>query len=157
MFKPFSLATGSTLTAKVKYNIELDWDYAYLVYSTDNGATWTGVQTNLSSTTNPYGQNYGYGITGVSSGWVDLTANLPAGNVLLGFRYWTDANTGGFGFMVDDIGPRVLWEQGCGISQIYKSVVCFGKAEFVEGEAEKKGILERMVRKYVPSSYPFPS
>ena len=23
--------------------------------------------------------------------------------MLLGFRYWTDANTGGFGFMVDDI------------------------------------------------------
>ena len=34
---------------------------------------------------------------------MDLTASLPAGNVLLGFRYWTDANTGGFGFMVDDI------------------------------------------------------
>ena len=23
--------------------------------------------------------------------------------MLLGFRYWTDTNTGGFGFMVDDI------------------------------------------------------
>ncbi len=104
MYKAFTLPTGATLTAKVKYNIELDWDYAYLVYSTDNGATWTGVETNKSTTTNPYGQNYGYGITGSSGGnWVDLTANLPAGNVLLGFRYWTDANTGGFGFMVDDI------------------------------------------------------
>jgi len=103
MYKSFNLAAGSTLTAKVKYNIELDWDYAYLVYSTDNGTTWVSVQTNLSSTTNPNGQNFGYGITGISSGWVDLTANLPAGNVLLGFRYWTDANTGGFGFMVDDI------------------------------------------------------
>ena len=57
-------------------------------------------------------------------------------------------------FMVDEIGPQVLWEQGCGISQIYKSVVCFGKAEFVEGQVEKRGILEKMVRKYVPSSYP---
>jgi len=104
MYKPFNLVAGSTLTAKVKYNIELDWDYAYLVYSTDNGATWTGVQTNRSTSTNPYGQNYGYGITGSSGGnWVDLTANLPAGNVLLGFRYWTDTNTGGFGFMVDDV------------------------------------------------------
>jgi immune inhibitor A len=103
MYKSFNLAAGSTLTAKVKYNIELDWDYAYLVYSTDNGAHWTSIQTNLSTTTNPNGQNFGYGITGISSGWVDLTANLPAGNVLLGFRYWTDANTGGFGFMIDDI------------------------------------------------------
>jgi immune inhibitor A len=103
MYKSFTLAAGSTLTAKVKYNIELDWDYAYLVVSTDGGATWTGLETNLSTTTDPNGQNLGYGITGVSSGWVDLTANLPAGDVLLGFRYWTDPNTGGFGFMVDDI------------------------------------------------------
>ena len=58
-------------------------------------------------------------------------------------------------FLVDEIGPQVLWEQGCGISQIYKSVVCFGKAEFVEGQVEKKRILEKMVQKYVPSSYAF--
>jgi immune inhibitor A len=105
MYKSFNLAAGSSLTAKVKYNIELDWDYAYLVVSTDGGATWTPMATNLSITTNPNGQNFGYGITGTSSGWVDLTADLSAytGNVLLGFRYWTDSNTGGFGFMVDDI------------------------------------------------------
>ncbi|HEY5434554.1 MAG TPA: immune inhibitor A domain-containing protein [Candidatus Limnocylindrales bacterium] len=103
MYKSYTLAAGSTLAAKVKYSIELDWDYAYLVYSTDNGATWIPIKTNLSTTTDPNGQNFGQGITGSSSGWVDLTANLPAGNVLLGFRYWTDANTGGFGFMADDI------------------------------------------------------
>ncbi len=103
MYKSFNLPAGATLAAKVKYNIELDWDYAYLVYSTDNGATWTPIQTNLSTSTNPNSQNLGFGITGISSGWVDMTANLPAGNVLLGFRYWTDPNTGGFGFMVDDI------------------------------------------------------
>jgi len=88
------------LTAKVRYNIELDWDYAYL---TVNG---TPVQTNLSTTTDPNGQNVGYGITGISNGWVDLTADLSAfagQTVTLGFRYWTDANTGGFGFMVDEI------------------------------------------------------
>jgi nitroimidazol reductase NimA-like FMN-containing flavoprotein (pyridoxamine 5'-phosphate oxidase superfamily) len=58
-------------------------------------------------------------------------------------------------FMVDEIGPQVLLEQGCGISQVYKSVVCFGKAEFVEGQVEKRRILEKMVQKYVPSSYAF--
>jgi uncharacterized protein len=57
-------------------------------------------------------------------------------------------------FLVDEVGPQVLWEQGCGISQIYKSVICFGKAELVESMLEKKVILERMVQKYVPSSYP---
>jgi immune inhibitor A len=103
MYKPFNLAAGATLQAKVKYNIEIDWDYAYLVYSTNGGATWTPIETNRSTTTSPNGQNFGFGITGASGGWVDLTANLPEGNVLLGFRYWTDDNTGGFGFMMDNI------------------------------------------------------
>ena len=58
-------------------------------------------------------------------------------------------------FMVDENGPQVLWEQGCGISQVYKSVICFGKAEFVEGQIEKGRTLGKMVQKYVPSSYPF--
>jgi immune inhibitor A len=105
MYKAFDLAAGATLTAKVKYNIELDWDYAYLVYSTDGGATWVPIDTNLSTSFDPNGQNLGFGITGSSSNaWVDLTANLPTGNVLLGFRYWTDPNTGGFGFMIDNLG-----------------------------------------------------
>ena len=59
-------------------------------------------------------------------------------------------------FLVDDVGPQVLWERGCGISQIYKSVICFGKAEFVEGPIEKRRILERMVRKFVPANYDLP-
>ncbi len=59
-------------------------------------------------------------------------------------------------FMADEIGPQVLWEQGCGISQIYRSVVCFGKADFVEGQGEKREVLEKMVQKYVPSHYSVP-
>jgi immune inhibitor A len=100
MTKSFTLPAGATFAAKVRYNIELDWDYAYL---TVNG---TPVQTNLSTSTNPNGQNFGFGITGISSGWVDLTADLSAyagQTVTLGFRYWTDTNTGGFGFMVDEL------------------------------------------------------
>ena len=56
-------------------------------------------------------------------------------------------------FLVDEVGPQVIWEEGCGISQIYKSVVCFGKAEFLEESTEKRRILEQLVQKYVPSSY----
>ncbi len=59
-------------------------------------------------------------------------------------------------FLVDEVGPQVLFEQGCGISQIYESVVCFGKAEFVEGPIEKRRILESMVQKFVPANHPFP-
>jgi nitroimidazol reductase NimA-like FMN-containing flavoprotein (pyridoxamine 5'-phosphate oxidase superfamily) len=53
-------------------------------------------------------------------------------------------------FLVDEPGPQVTWEQGCGISQIYESVMCFGKAEFVEEIAERRRILEMLIGKYVP-------
>jgi immune inhibitor A len=105
MYKSVNLPSNSSLTAKVNFEIELDWDYAYLVVSTDGGTSWQGVETNLSTNTNPNGQNFGNGITGSSGGWVDLTADLSAysGDVLLGFRYWTDVAVIEKGFMVDEI------------------------------------------------------
>jgi len=101
MTRQLTLPAGATLSAKVRYAIEQDWDYAYL---TVNG---TPVPTNLSTATNPNGQNFGNGITGSSSGnWVTLSANLSAyagQTVTLGFRYWTDGATAEAGFQVDDI------------------------------------------------------
>lgn len=105
MVKQFDLAPGSSLRAKVRYEIELDWDYAYVVVSEDGGATWEPVDTNLSSATDPHGQNFGHGITGTKEGWTDLVADLSGytGNVLLGFQYWTDGVLSMTGFMADDI------------------------------------------------------
>lgn len=105
MYKSATLAAGSTLTAKVRYDIETDWDYAYVVVSTDGGSTWTGVETNRSTDTNPNGSNFGNGITGASTGWVDLTADLSpyTGSVLVGFRYWTDGAVVEPGISIDNI------------------------------------------------------
>jgi immune inhibitor A len=105
MYKSFNLAPGSSLTAMVNYEIEPDWDYAYVVVSTDGGATWEGVATNWSTTDNPNGQNFGNGIMGSSGGWVALNADLSAytSDVLLGFRYWTDGAVVESGLKVDDI------------------------------------------------------
>ncbi len=106
MTKSVTLPANSTLTAKVRYDIEEDWDYAYVVVSTNGGSNWTAVPTNLSRTTNPNGQNFGQGITGSSGGaWVDLTANLAgfSGNVMIGFRYWTDIAVAELGLSIDDI------------------------------------------------------
>ena len=102
MTRDVTLPAGTvSLSAKVKYDIETHWDYAYL---TVNG---TPVATNLSTATNPNGQNFGNGITGSSGGaWVDLTADLSAyagQTVTLGFRYWTDVAVANPGFNVDDI------------------------------------------------------
>ena len=95
MTESVTLPAGASLAAKVRYNIEEDWDYAYLRVSTNGGATWANIATNLSTSSDPNGQNFGAGITGVSTGsaWVDVTADLSAyagQTVLLGFRYWTD-------------------------------------------------------------------
>ena len=106
MYKAVTLPAGSTLTAKAMFDIELDWDYAYVVVSTDNGATWTPAPTNLSTDTSPNGQNFGHGITGSTGGdWVDLSADLTgfSGNVLVGFRYWTDGAYNETGLRLDDI------------------------------------------------------
>jgi immune inhibitor A len=103
-----SMARGVTLPAgavmlhaKVRYDIELDWDYAYL---TVNGVP---VATNLSTAANPNGQNFGHGITGSSgAAWIDLTADLSAfagQSVTIGFRYWTDPFVTGTGLAVDEI------------------------------------------------------
>jgi immune inhibitor A len=95
-------ATPGALTAKVNYQIEKDWDYAYL--EANVGGTWTRIATNKSTNTNPNSQNEGNGITGSTAGaWVDLTGTLPAGTTQVRFRYWTDVATTESGFRADNI------------------------------------------------------
>ncbi len=102
--------TAGALTAKVRYDIEEDYDYAFLEASTNGGTSWLPVATNLSDTS---GDQSGYnssgtGLTNVSAGYdsgayVDLTATLPAGTNALRFRYQTDGGLARPGFSVDDI------------------------------------------------------
>jgi immune inhibitor A len=111
MTRSVTLPAGTVnLSAKVRYDIEQDWDYAYL---TVNG---TAVTTNLSTSDNPNGQNFGNGITGSSGGsWVDLTADLSAfagQTVALGFRYWTDGAVALPGMSIDDIAVTGLPTDG---------------------------------------------
>ncbi len=98
-------ATAGSLTAKVRYDIETDFDYAF-VEANVNGA-WVPVATNRSSTTDPNGNNPSRtGITGRSPNypaWVDLTATLPAGTTQVRFRYATDPYENGVGLMVDSV------------------------------------------------------
>ena len=106
MYVGVDLPADAELTAKAKVQIEADWDYAYLVVSDDGGATWTEIETNLSTNDNPNSQNFGFGITGdLGDDWVDLTADLSAysGEVLVGFRYWTDVAAIEPGLSLDNI------------------------------------------------------
>ncbi len=102
MSRSIALPGGNPqLAAKIRYDIEQDWDYAYV---TVDGVP---LHTNLSTSDDPNGQNPGEGITGTSNGnWVDLTADLTAyagQTVTLAFHYWTDVAGGGTGASLDDI------------------------------------------------------
>lgn len=100
MTRTVTLPAGASLTAMANIDIELDWDYAYV---TVDGAP---VETNLSTNSNPFGQNFGFGITGSSFGWIPLTVDLSAyagQTVEIGFRYWTDGAAVQSGLMLDDI------------------------------------------------------
>ncbi len=100
MYKSFTLPAAATLSAKVNYGIEEGYDYASVIVSTDAGATWQMIPTNLSNSTISGNPN---GIEGFSEGWVDLTADLPAGNVMVGFQYTSDGGVSEAGFMIDNI------------------------------------------------------
>jgi immune inhibitor A len=96
---------GTSLTANVWYEIEADWDYAFLEASTNGGSTWLPVATNLSDTA---GDQSGFngsktGLTGHSNGVKQLTATLPAGTNAIRFRYQTDGAFVEPGFVVDDV------------------------------------------------------
>jgi immune inhibitor A len=101
-----AVASGGALTAKVRYDIEEDWDYAFLEASSDGGATWSQIVTNRSDNSgdqsgiNPNGT----GMTGATGpAWVDLTATLPAGTNAIRFAYRTDGALALPGFQVDNI------------------------------------------------------
>jgi len=59
-------------------------------------------------------------------------------------------------FLVYEDGPQVTWARGCGISQIYKSVICSGRAELVEDPDEKRFVLGKMINKYAPPDATIP-
>ncbi len=89
------------------YDIEGGWDYAYVEISTD-GIGWDNLPGNITTTSNPYGNNLGNGITGSSGGWIEGLFDLAAyadQQVSLRFRYKTDSYVEEEGFYVDDIYP----------------------------------------------------
>ncbi len=90
------------------YDIEEDWDYAYVEVSTDGGTTFRSIPGNITTTYNPNGQNAGNGITGSSGGWVEAVFPLGAfadTTTIVRFRYKTDGYVLGEGIYVDDIHP----------------------------------------------------
>jgi hypothetical protein len=106
-----------TLECRLWYDIEQDWDYAYLEGSADGGATWRTVPGNRTTDSNPNGNNRGNGITGSSGGWVFATFDMQSlmvcetGGLLLRFLYSTDASVNMEGIYVDAVYPAISVER----------------------------------------------
>lgn len=108
----------ATLRFATWYEIENDYDYAFVSVSTDGGRSWETLPGSLTTMNDPQGMNYGHGITGVSGApgakledgargvWVEETIDLTpyAGRPVL-LRFW-QINDQGFnapGMLIDDI------------------------------------------------------
>lgn len=93
------------------YDIEKNYDYAYVIVSTDGGEHWQLLSTEAMTTANPYGNNLGVGYTGKSGGgdtprWIHETIDLSAfvgRSILIGFEYVTDDAFTRPGFFLDDV------------------------------------------------------
>lgn len=99
-------AESATMTFRTWYDLEEFWDYAYVMASTDNGATWNILDGTTSRTTNPYNRAYGEGYTGQSFGWVQESISLDAyggQEVLIRFEVVTDAASIRHGMAIDDL------------------------------------------------------
>jgi hypothetical protein len=101
----------ATLSYWAWYDIEEDWDYAYLEVSADGGETWKTLPAPSATDTNPNGNNYGWGYTGQSGGgsspqWIKEEVDLSdyAGQkILVRFEYITDDAVNRPGFCLDDM------------------------------------------------------
>ncbi|MBV6396636.1 MAG: hypothetical protein HFACDABA_02236 [Anaerolineales bacterium] len=113
-----SHVSSATLNYWAWYDIEEDWDYAYLLVSTDNGGRWDLVPATSSRETDPNDQNLGHGFSGKSGGgadaaWIQESADLSAyagQKILLRFAMQNDLAVNNFGFAVDDLSiPEIQW------------------------------------------------
>ncbi len=104
-------AAAPVLRFRTWYDIEPDFDYAYVAVSTDGGETWATLPGATTTTENPNGNNLGHGFTGASGGgerpqWIEEEIDLGAyagKQILLRLEYVTDDAVNGVGFLVDDL------------------------------------------------------
>jgi hypothetical protein len=106
-------AESDSLRFHAWYDIETNWDYAYVEVSTNNGGTWTTIPGNITTNYNPNGTNKGNGITGASPGWAiaifPLTAYMGS-DLEIRLSYVTDQSALEEGFYADWIGPVPAYE-----------------------------------------------
>lgn len=77
------------LSFQTWYDIETDWDYVYVEVS-ENGETWEILTTPSGTGTDPSGNSFGWGYTGVTNNWQEEKVDLSA---YAGKKYSSVLNT----------------------------------------------------------------
>ncbi len=100
--RPFDLTTldSATLTFDAWYDLEEDWDFAYLSVSEDGGANW-----NLLVPDESTAGEFGPGWNGRSDGWINERVSLNSyvgEEIIVRFDLLTDSAINGRGFAVDN-------------------------------------------------------
>lgn len=98
--------TSAELRFDLWYWLEEAWDFAYVMISTDGGATWTPQATSRTTGWNPHGTAYGPGYNAASGGWVEevIPLNAYAGQeILVRFEVITDDGVNQPGMAVDNM------------------------------------------------------
>ncbi|RPI32351.1 MAG: hypothetical protein EHM70_09160 [Chloroflexota bacterium] len=118
----------ATLQFSTWYELETDFDYAYVTVSTDGGGTWQTISGRYTTNEDPQGANLGSGLTGVSGRpgknpeegqrgrWVQERMDLSpyAGQEIL-LRFWVvhDQAYNAQGLLLDDIRiPEIGYADG---------------------------------------------
>ena len=98
--------TQATLEYAIWYDLEPDYDYAYVSASTDNGTTWDILLTDESDA-GEFGPAYNGSSTDVvKSGWLNESISLNeyvGQTVLIRFEVLTDSDITNLGVAIDDI------------------------------------------------------
>jgi len=87
------------------YDLEEDYDYAYISASVD-GTNWDILDSQNCTSLNPSGNSYGCGWNGQSDGWIDEAVDLSqyvGEKVTVRIDYVTDAAVNGKGMAIDDL------------------------------------------------------
>lgn len=110
---------SAQLDYRIWYDLETDWDYAYLSASADDGATWQVLSTPNMTVSNPNGRAYGIGYTGQSQKWLEQSVSLDdfvGKDVLLRFEMVTDDGVNHAGVALDD-----LWIEAIGYQSDFET------------------------------------
>ena len=116
-------AEKASLKFSTWFDLESDFDYAYIAVSVDDGLTWKSLPGGLSTAEDPNGVNLGNGFTGQLDNprkWSNETVDLTpyAGiKIKLRFEVVNDDAYVGDGFAIDNISvPEIGWADRVGDS-----------------------------------------